>query len=114
MLETNEPEYWEPVEPDIIMAIYPDIFFPFLKSHWVLVEKDGEKYIGADRKDSDNNSRNSNDLFTVITFVDSYGFKGSDSYSGEGMSLHIITTRKDLEKFVTDLEIEHNDFMKNR
>ncbi|MFQ6072795.1 MAG: hypothetical protein ACE5KT_08875, partial [Methanosarcinales archaeon] len=34
VLDTNEPDYWEPIEPDVIIAIYPEMFFPFLKSHW--------------------------------------------------------------------------------
>lgn len=41
--------------------------------------------------------------------LDSYSFKDEKSYSGEGISLHMIVTRKDLEKFVSDLEKEYND-----
>ena len=37
VIETNEPDYCEPVEPDIILAIYPEQYFPFLPSHMQLV-----------------------------------------------------------------------------
>lgn len=39
VLETDTADYWEPIEPDIIIAIYPDEYFPFLKSHWVLIRE---------------------------------------------------------------------------
>ena len=39
VLETDIADYWEPIEPDIIIAIYPDEYFPFLKSHWVLIRE---------------------------------------------------------------------------
>ena len=60
-------------------------------------------------------TRNTNkyELFTIIVFVDTYSFEGCTAYSSEGISLHIIATRKDLEKFVTDLETEYNEFLRN-
>lgn len=30
VLETNEPDYCETIEPDIVLAIYPEQYFPFL------------------------------------------------------------------------------------
>jgi hypothetical protein len=104
VLETNKAEYWEPLEPDVIMAIYPNIFFPFLKSHWTLIDNGEEK-----QTENYMHERLGDELFTIIIFIDSYGFKDSKSYSGEGISLHIIVRREDLEKFVSDLEIEYNN-----
>jgi hypothetical protein len=102
VLKTNKAEYWEPLEPDVTIAIYPNTFFPFLKSHWTLIDDDKEKQI-----ENEIQERFEDDLFTVITFIDSYGFKDEESYSGEGISLHMIVRREDLEKFVTDLETEY-------
>jgi hypothetical protein len=65
ILQTNEPEYWEPLEPD--------------------------------------------DIFTIITLIDSYTFKNNMAYSGEGISLHLIVTRNDLEKFADQLEKEYRN-----
>lgn len=117
VLETNKPEYWEPIEPDVKMGIYPGTFFPFLKSHWTLIESEEIEQDGG-REDEEeivqevdrklDEVKNQCDLFTIITLIDQYNFRGSDAYSGEGISLHMIVERKDLEKFVTDLEIEYN------
>jgi hypothetical protein len=109
-LATNKPEYWEPIEPDAKIGIYPEMYFPFLKDHWVDVEETGEKVIQADDIDLDTNKY---ELFTIIVFIDTYSFEGCTAYSSEGISLHIIATRKDLEKFVTDLETEYNEFLRN-
>ena len=90
ILKTNEPEYWEPLEPDAIIAIYPGMFFPFLKSH--LIE-----------------GKQPDDIFTIITFIDSYTFNNNKAYSGEGISLHLIVTREDMEKFADELEKEYRN-----
>jgi hypothetical protein len=116
-LITNQPEYWEPVEPDAKIAIYPEMYFPFLKDHWVAVEETDEKIIQGEKIIRDDLQDKIHDiskyeLFTIITFIDRYNFKDSDSYSGEGISLHLIVTRKDLEKFITDLETEYDEFLR--
>jgi hypothetical protein len=120
-LVTNRPEYWEPIEPDAKIGIYPEIYFPFLKDHWVTVEETGEEVLQAEeqQKLSEEQSELSKDeiqtskyeLFTIIAFIDSYNFEGCSSYSSEGISLHIIATRKELETFVIDLETEYNELI---
>jgi hypothetical protein len=117
VLNTNKPEYWEPLEPDAKIAIYPDAFFPFLKDHWILIdEKDDEIRQDKSEKQDENQKqekdKNTDDLFTVIIFIDSYQFKDNTAYSGEGISLHMIVNRSHLEKFATDLEIEYNNIEK--
>lgn len=106
VLSTNESDYWEPVEPDVLIAIYPEMFFPFIKSHWILVE-DGE--LKQIEKEKQEKGKSPDDLFTIITFIDTFNFKNSGAYSGQGMSLHMIVKRKDLEKFVTELETEYKN-----
>lgn len=141
-LSTNKSEYWEPIEPDAKIAIYPERYFPFLKDHWVTVEETEEDILqdegneetievvkgeaktieeianaAQDMTSSEDLSINSRkgtdeyDLFTIIAFIDTYNFNESKSYSSEGISLHLIATRKDLEKFVTDLETEYNELL---
>lgn len=126
-LDTNKSEYWEPIEPDAKIAIYPERYFPFLKDHWVTVEETGEEIMQADEQPtmstdlpeeqyellkSEKQNTNKYELFTIIVFIDTYSFEGCTAYSSEGMSLHIIATRKDLEKFVIDLETEYNEFLR--
>jgi hypothetical protein len=45
VLETSQPEYWEPYEPDVVLAIYPEMYFPFMKPHreviWISLEDEG-------------------------------------------------------------------------
>ena len=108
ILQTNEPEYWEPLEPDAIIAIYPGMFFPFLKSH-LIEEETGEKEHEENEEKEQKKGKQPDDLFTIITFIDSYSFKNNRAYSGEGISLHLIVTRENLEKFADELEIEYQN-----
>jgi hypothetical protein len=108
ILRTNEPEYWEPLEPDAIIAIYPGRFFPFLKSH-IIEEETEEKEHEENEKKKQTKGKQPDDIFTIITFIDSYTFKNNMAYSGEGISLHLIVTRENLEKFANELEIEYNN-----
>lgn len=103
-LNTNNPECWEPIEPDAKIAIYPGRFFPFLKTPYNLFDETEEIRIEKEKQE-----KSQDDLFTIIAFVDSYSFKGSRSYSGDGISMHLIVERRDLEKFVTDLQIEYDN-----
>jgi len=147
VLSTNKSEYWEPVEPDAKIAIYPEEYFPFLKSHWVPIEDVNEQIeqikeqlkeqpnLSAEKlkeqldlleeqleeqlKEQQNLSPEDEkrdaskyELFTIIAFIDTYNFEDSKSYSGEGISLHLIVTRRDLERFVTDLEEEYSELLK--
>lgn len=112
VLDTNKPEYWEPLEPDAKIAIYPDEFFPFLKDHWILIDEKGDE-IKEDENEKQEKDKNTDDIFTIIIFIDSYQFKDSSVYSGEGISLHMVVDREHLEKFVTDLEMEYSNIDKN-
>jgi hypothetical protein len=121
-LATNKPDYWEPIEPDAKIGIYPEIYFPFLNDHWVTVEDTGEKVLQAEEQPkqerqtelSKDGQNTKYELFTIITFIDSYNFEGCSSYSSEGISLHMIATRKELEKFVIDLETEYNELLRKK
>lgn len=103
VLDTNEPDYWQPIEPDITIAIYPFMDFPFgIKSHWEFVNEE-------DRKLHEEMQQARGECFTIIALADVYNFKDSGAYSGNGISLHLITKRERLEKFAADLESEYKD-----
>jgi hypothetical protein len=34
VLETNQPRYWEPMDPDIVLAVYTKDHFPFMLPTW--------------------------------------------------------------------------------
>jgi len=112
VLETNEPEYWEPIDPDIIVAIYPEMYFPFLKSHYTLIdESENHKKKRQEREKLKKELGGlPDDSFTIIVFIDAYNFKNSDAYYGEGISLHLIVDRVILENFKSDLSKEYSEF----
>lgn len=102
VLDTGKCVCWEPMEPDVKFAIYPERYFPFMETRYNLFEE-MEKM----RKEKEGKEKSPEDLFTIITFIDSYNFDGSTAYSDEGISLHLIVERRDLEKFVSELETEY-------
>lgn len=89
-LATGKMGYWEPVDPDITVALYPGEYFPFLR-------------------DSAARERTSTD-FTLIAQVDAYNFKDTDTYHGQGLAMHMIVTRHELESFADVLESESSRF----
>jgi hypothetical protein len=79
-----------------------------MKSH-IIEEEIGEKEHEENEKKKQKKVNQPDDLFTIITFIDSYSFKNNRAYSGEGISLHLIVTRENLEKFTNELEIEYQN-----
>ncbi len=102
VLETNEPDYWQPVEPDITMAIYPGKPFPFgMKDRWEFVDEEGREFYEEMKKIE-------SECITIITLVDTYNLEGlNHAYSGNGLSLHLQVKKESLEKFVLELEAEY-------
>ncbi|MCA9990306.1 MAG: hypothetical protein KDE29_04825, partial [Anaerolineales bacterium] len=112
VLENNEADYWEPLEPDIVVALYPDDYFPFLKSHLTLVYESDESIQRreARKKLKEEKGKLPDDSFTFIAFVDAYNFKDASVYYGQGLSLHMIVNRHELEEFANQLEKEYSEF----
>lgn len=111
-LETGTADYWEPLEPDIIVAIYPGQYFPFLKHRWQVLRESEE--CAAEREEREKRKaeqpQQPDDLFSFIAMVDAYNFKEAEGYYGEGLSLHLVVERRELEKFVADLQQEYQEF----
>lgn len=112
ILETDQADYWEPIEPDIIVAIYPDDYFPFLKSHRVIISEREDVKLAREARQAlkKQGKKLPDDLYTFICFVDAYNFKNADAYYGQGFSMHMIVSRKELEEFVNELEMEYQEF----
>jgi hypothetical protein len=91
-LAADEMSYWEPVDPDITVALYPDDYFPFLTTPYA------EK------------QRQPGDYFTLIILANVYNFKGEDAYGGQGLALHMVSARHELEAFTDQLEKESSSF----
>ncbi len=114
LLESDEAEYWEPIEPDIIVAIYPDRYFPFLKSHLTLIfeSEDSRKESETRRALKKEKGKLPDDSYTFIALADAHNFRGANAYYGQGLSLQMIVTRQDLEAFADDLDREYAEFKK--
>ncbi len=109
VLETGEPDCYEWFEPDFILAIYPNLIFPFIVPYWRRQAEPEDacwrngiwyagKRAGEEKKASDD--------FSLIMLIDTYNFKNSGGYSTQGISLQLIATRKELEDFHRELSAE--------
>lgn len=112
VLEKNQADYWESLDPDILVAVYPDQFFPFLPSHYQLVcesdEHKAEREVREKLKKEQGNLPD--DLFTMIVSVDAYNLKHAVTYYGSGLSLQMVVSREELEVFLNNLETEYQVF----
>ncbi len=112
ILETDKAEYWQPMEPDITIAVYPNEFFPFLKSHYKIIYKSDEAKKKSEEYEKLKREKGKlpSDLFTIIVFIDAYNFRNCEAYQSEGISLHLIVERENLESFCNRLKTEYLEF----
>jgi len=110
VLDTNQPDYWDSMEPRVVIGIYPNLEFPFLKEHET--EK-GNYYLFSENNDiqwsnlkSISSKEKGNYDYTIIVCLDSVGLQGEGLSFYQGMSLIIRADRDELEKFVEELEFE--------
>jgi hypothetical protein len=110
-LTTGEPRYHEPVDPDIVLAIYPDDFFPFLDAKWKIVWQSDEEKARTEERERRKREEGAlpDDLFQVILAVDTYNLRGEHAYSGSGPALHMLVRRHELERFLADLRAEYTE-----
>lgn len=112
VLDEDNANYWEPIEPDIVIAIYPEDYFPFLPSHHKLIYESPDHKAKREAREALKREKGKlpDDSYTLIIFVDAYNLKEADAYYGQGMSLHMIVSRNELEEFANDLEREYQEF----
>lgn len=117
VLETNKAQSWEPIiYEDAIIAIYPDDFFPFnapdiKHSYSVVFDEKIAKQREAREKLKVEKGNLPDDIFTIIIHANMHNFKDAKYYStGDGISLHLVVTREDLEIFISELEKEYEEF----
>jgi hypothetical protein len=112
VLATNESDYWEGTDPDVLLAIYPDRRFPFLPSKWTLLY---EKQAAQAARDAEQKKRAefgplSTDLVEIMLFVDVYNFDNAGAYYGDGLCFRISPTRAQLEEFYRRMRAEYLSF----
>lgn len=114
VLETDKPEYWEPMEPDVVFTIYPEMYFPFLEPHWQVAWESEQAREQREKHEKEKREKGKlpDDAFTIIVFIDAYNFRNCTAYRGEGVSLHIVVERAMLESFCRELKAEYLEFKK--
>lgn len=112
VLATDTADYWEPVDPDVIIAVYPKDYFPFLPSHWKRVFRNEEEKRAEEvrQKLEEERGQQPSDVFTLIAFVDAFNFKDAAYYSSGGLSLQMAVKRQELQRFLSDLKREYEAF----
>lgn len=112
VLETNEPDYWEGIDPDVLLAVYPDSVFPFLPSKWTLAYQAPEVRAAREARDAkrDESGPLPDDIVEILLFVDVYNFDKAYFYSGNGLCFRLSPTRARLEQFYRDLRAEYVAF----
>lgn len=112
-LTAKEPLWWEPTEPDVLIAFYPDQRFPMIPD---------TRPVGyADRILRQMEERRSrkeacggilpDDPVTMIVYVDAYNFRGCSPYYGSGFAMVMTPSREQLGEFHRALKREYDAFV---
>lgn len=112
VLHSNQPDYWESLDPDVTIAIYPEQHFPFLKSKWKLVSESEEVKKKRIKREMEKAEKGSlpDDYIDIILFFDVYNFKDASAYYGDGICLKMTVTRAQVSRFYEDLKEEYIQF----
>lgn len=107
VLETNQAQYWQPIEPDFTIAFYPGMYFPFQPSHWVDVTPPEM----ADPEDRRYDVGPDDTPVTIIAMVDAYNFGQEFAYNLQGPALILHVERRVLEQFCDDLQADLESYL---
>lgn len=109
VLDCNEFDYWQPIEPDIVVGFYPDAYFPFMPSHSKIIyeaEHVKTEALAREKQKRENGGKLPDDTITMVAMVDSYNFKDCVAYEGQGPAFIMTPSRENLEQFLSDLKAE--------
>jgi hypothetical protein len=110
VLERNVPGYWEPMDPDVLLAVYPGEGFPFVPVDWRLVDFDPEAREARQARKAEREALGPlpGDFIDLLLFVDTYNFSPPrKGYSGNGICLKMVPTRQQLREFYEELRREY-------
>ena len=112
VLESNEADYWQATDPDILLALYPGGAFPFPPSNRRLVHERADAKEARKTREQERATRGPlpDDYIELMLFVDTYNFEGSTAYSGSGICFHMVPMRADLQGFYETLKQEYFKF----
>lgn len=109
-LTAKKPVYMQSLEPDVLFLAHPTMAFPFInvpgkgwrrnKSTGKMTEFTFKEFELADG------------YIQFVFFFDNYVFQGENAYGGDGCSFHIIISKKELRKFISQLKREVKPLVK--
>jgi hypothetical protein len=109
VLDTDKPDSWEPLDPDVELELYPERGLSHLPRKFPIVWESPES--NAEREAEEKRRAEAgqlpDDRITVILLVDTYNFEDGGPYSGDGVAVRLSTTRADLERFYEELRSEY-------
>lgn len=112
VLETNESDFWEATDPDVLLAVYTNDGFPFLPTKWTVIYENPETKAKREEREARRAQYGPlpDDYVEVILFVDVYNFDGASAYYGDGLCFRMTPKRAALAKFYEDLRSEYVTF----
>jgi len=108
VLDTDKPDSWEPLDPDVELELYPYRGLSHLPRKYPILWESPESKAEREAEERERTKGPlPDDRIDVILRVDTYNFKGANAYSGDGVALRLSTTRADLERFYEELRDEY-------
>jgi hypothetical protein len=116
-IQTNQPQQWKPLEPDIVVKILRDDYssagFDTGQSEIQILEISPELVEHAKQAAMVRDffgGRLPDDVFELTVFIDIYNFGEERGYQGIGPALVITASRRELHSFVEELKAEYAEF----
>lgn len=112
VLESTEADYWEPTEPDILLALYPSDGFPFMPSKWRVAYETPDVKATREAWERERSERGPlpTDYIELMLFIDMYNFEGARGYTGSGLCFRLTQTRAVMLVFYEELKREYLAF----
>lgn len=109
-LAKNEPAVWTTADDDVVVAIYPDAWFPFLPPPDRSSEPEQSRQWRMDeaRRKSEAGGKLPDDPMTVIAMAGQSAFAGDgdDLRRDSGVAIVLVVTRAEVERFYEELKRE--------
>jgi hypothetical protein len=112
-LDTDEAQFYEPTDPDFILAVYPNKVFPFIPRNWELLwasEEAVQEIEDHELVREFAGGRLPDDPFTIILMVDVYNYGEEHAYHCEGPAMILVIRRHELSTFIDMLGAEYKEF----
>ena len=110
VLERNDSDYWEALEPDILFAFQTDRRFPFLKPKSSRNQLSSTLAQEALQQEQAVRILTEDDTIETMLLIDTHSFTAGYSYSGQGVCFRLLPTRKCLRQFYEGLRGEYLGF----